>query len=183
MTERRAATRRRLLDAASAVVAERGFHAASGDAIADEAGYSVGAIYSNFGGKDDLFLAVFDEHLAWFESVVTDPAPGSSAVDALLAEEQQFLVFIEFWSYAVRSPKVKRRLAQRMGRLREHVRDLVDQRAREQGLELTADAGHVALLMLALVRGIAIERLADRKSVPDGLLAGALDAVVASATR
>src|SRR5829696_4871846 len=80
MTERRAATRRRLLDAAIAVVAERGFHAASVDAIAEEAGYSVGAIYSNFGGKDDLFLAVFDEHASWFESVLSDPTTEPSAI-------------------------------------------------------------------------------------------------------
>ena len=69
-TPRRAATQRKLTDAAIATVARRGFHAATVDAIADSAGYSVGAIYSNFGSKDELFLAVFDEHLAWFESVL-----------------------------------------------------------------------------------------------------------------
>src|SRR5215212_2721253 len=126
VTERRAATRRRLLDAAIAVVADRGFHAASVDAIAAEAGYSVGAIYSNFGGKDDLFLAVFDEHAEWFESVLSDPAADTGAVEALLAEERQFLVFISFWSYAVRTPKVRRRLAGRMARFREHVAKLVE---------------------------------------------------------
>src|SRR5215212_2268481 len=97
VTERRAATRRRLLDAAIAVVADRGFHAASVDAIAREAGYSVGAIYSNFGGKDDLFLAVFDEHAEWFEQVMADASAEATAIEALLAEEQQFLVFVSFW--------------------------------------------------------------------------------------
>ena len=183
ITERRAATRRRLLDAAIAVVAERGFHAASVDAIADEAGYSVGAIYSNFGSKDDLFLAVFDEHLAWFESVVDGPSTETDAIEALLAEARQFLVFVEFWSYAVRTPKVKRRLAQRMSRFRDHIRALAEQRAQAQGLELAADPDHVAVMALALFRGVAIERIADRGAVPDGLLAGALDALLATATR
>jgi AcrR family transcriptional regulator len=177
MSDRRAATRRRLLDAAIAVVAERGFHAASVDAIAAEAGYSVGAIYSNFGGKDDLFLAVFDEHAAWFESVLSDASAETSAIEALLKEEQQFLVFVSFWSYAVRSPKVKRRLAQRMARFRAHVAELIRQRAAAEGRELVADADQVALVALALFRGVALERAANRSAVPDGLLGGALDAL------
>src|SRR5829696_8495062 len=118
ISDRRAATRRRLLGAAIAVVAERGFHAASVDAIAAEAGFSVGAIYSNFGGKDDLFLAVFDEHAAWFKQVMSDANAETSAIEKLLGEEQQFLVFVSFWSYAVRAPKVRRRLATRMTRFR-----------------------------------------------------------------
>ena len=40
----------------------RGFHAASLDEIAEEAGYTKGAVYSNFAGKDDLFLALLAEH-------------------------------------------------------------------------------------------------------------------------
>jgi len=172
-----------VLDAAIAVVADRGFHAASVDAIAAEAGYSVGAIYSNFGGKDDLFLAVFDEHASWFESVLSEPTTEPSAIEALLADEKQFLVFVSFWSYAVRTPKTRRRLATRMARFREHVARLLEQRARQQGLELAAPPEQVATLALALFRGIAMERLADRESVPDGLLAGALDALTNSVTR
>jgi hypothetical protein len=70
-----------------------------------------------------------------------------------------------------------------MGRFRGHVRDLVEQRAEAQGLELAADPDQVAVMALALVRGIAIERLADRDAVPDGLLAGALDGLLALSTR
>jgi AcrR family transcriptional regulator len=183
ISDRRAATRRRLLDAATAVVAERGFHAASVDAIAAEAGYSVGAIYSNFGGKDDLFLAVFDEHAAWFEQVMADATAETSAFEALLVEEQQFLVFVSFWSYAVRTPKVRRRLAQRMARFREHIAGLVRQRAEEENRELVADADQIALVALALFRGVALERLANQGAVPEGLLASALTALFDSATR
>ena len=39
-------------------------------AIATKAGFSIGALYSNFAGKDDLFLAVYDAHAAWFEEVL-----------------------------------------------------------------------------------------------------------------
>jgi AcrR family transcriptional regulator len=182
-TERRAATQRRLLDAAIAVVADRGFHAASVDAIAAEAGYSVGAIYSNFGGKDDLFLAVFDEHATWFESVLADASAETSAIESLLADETQFLVFVSFWSYAVRTPKVRRRLASRMARFRRHVAELVERRAEAQGAELVGDPEQIATLALALFRGIALERLADPGAVPEGLLSGALDALAASSMR
>jgi AcrR family transcriptional regulator len=47
-----------LLEAAQRVFLRDGFHGASLDAIAEEAGYTTGAVYSNFRGKDDLFLAV-----------------------------------------------------------------------------------------------------------------------------
>src|SRR3981081_3886546 len=57
----RALTRRRLLDAGIAVFAERGFHGASIEEIADRAGFSSGAFYSNFESKEELFLALLDE--------------------------------------------------------------------------------------------------------------------------
>ena len=56
--ESQAQTRRRLLDAAAEVFAERGFGAAPLEEIAERAGYSRGAVYSNFEDKDDLFLAL-----------------------------------------------------------------------------------------------------------------------------
>src|SRR2546422_1443022 len=62
--EQRALTRTRLLEAAQRVFARRGFHAASVEEIAREAGATTGAIYSNFAGKEDLFLALFEEHVA-----------------------------------------------------------------------------------------------------------------------
>src|SRR2546428_7621329 len=62
--EQKALTRARLLDAATRVFARRGFHAASVEEIAREAGATTGAIYSNFDGKEDLFLALFEEHAA-----------------------------------------------------------------------------------------------------------------------
>ena len=54
--ERRLITRAQLLDAAERVFARGGLLGASVDAIALEAGYSTGAVYSNFKGKEDLFL-------------------------------------------------------------------------------------------------------------------------------
>jgi AcrR family transcriptional regulator len=57
-TRKRAQTVARLLDAAVAAIADKGFQRASLDEIAARAGLTKGAIYSNFGSKEDLFLAV-----------------------------------------------------------------------------------------------------------------------------
>ena len=54
----REVVRRRLLDAALQVFAEQGFASASLDQVAEAAGLTKGAIYSNFAGKDDLFFAM-----------------------------------------------------------------------------------------------------------------------------
>ena len=54
--EAKARTRRRLLDAAARTFARKGYAGASVEEIAEAAGYSIGALYSNFGGKEELFL-------------------------------------------------------------------------------------------------------------------------------
>ncbi len=57
---RRAQTRQYLLQAAAQVFAERGFHGASLDEVAAAAGFTKGAVYSNFKNKEDLFLALLE---------------------------------------------------------------------------------------------------------------------------
>src|SRR5689334_23549773 len=61
--ERKLQTRADLLLTARRLFEERGFHGASLDDIADEAGYTKGAVYSNFASKDELFLAVLGDHI------------------------------------------------------------------------------------------------------------------------
>lgn len=168
-------TRQRLIDAAIKVVAKRGFDAAPVDEIARAAGFSIGALYGNFGGKDDLFLAVYDAHVTWFEQALADVDvgdPGAALVASFArldekAARAQFLVFVEFWSYAVRRPKLRRELAQRMAALRTAVARAVGDRA---GLP----AETVALLLLATWRGLALERMADADAVDPALLGGVL---------
>jgi AcrR family transcriptional regulator len=61
-SERKERTRSELLAAARAVFLREGFHRAALEQIAEEAGFTKGAVYSNFRGKDDLFLALLEEH-------------------------------------------------------------------------------------------------------------------------
>src|SRR4051794_214870 len=58
---RKAQTRERLLDAAGGVFARRGYHRALLEEVAEEAGFSTGAVYSNFSGKEDLFLSLLED--------------------------------------------------------------------------------------------------------------------------
>src|SRR6266508_6818251 len=61
--EKREANRARILRAARTVFGARGFHAATIEEIAEEAGLSNGAIYYNFDSKGDLFLELLDERM------------------------------------------------------------------------------------------------------------------------
>lgn len=185
LSQRRARTRDRLVQAATDVVAAEGFYSASVVQIAARAGLSIGALYSNFAGKDDLLLAVFDGHVRWFQKRVTatleDPDLAGVAASWLRlrdSDSDQFLVFIEFWAYAVRRPKVRVQFAKRMAEMRAEIATAVQGRAQGRGSASPLPADIVALLTLALARGLALEKLVDADVVPDEavaqLLAGLL---------
>ena len=175
-TARRAATHERLVAAATRVVARHGFHAATVDQIADEAGFSVGALYSNFDGKDDLFFAVFDGHLRWYEERLEAASETEDTghvfrdwMDALMQEPEQLLIFIEFWAYAVRKPKLRRTFAARMAEIREAVAGALAERAQKSGNELALPPETLALVLLAIGRGLGLEKLADEDAVDDAV--------------
>src|SRR5437588_2291320 len=114
--EQKALTRRRLLEAADAVFARRGFHGASVEEIARQAGATTGALYSNFAGKEDLFLELFEESTAAqvreyseiFSEGTTLEAQARGGADRwmqiLRDRPGYFPLFIEFWAYASASP-------------------------------------------------------------------------------
>ena len=65
-------TQRALLDAARAVFAEQGFASASIADVVERAGSSVGSLYHHFGGKSELFLALYQEHQVAHEKVASE---------------------------------------------------------------------------------------------------------------
>lgn len=190
----RAATRERLLSAARRVFAARGFHAASVEEIASEAGHSTGALYSNFGGKEDLFLALMEHEIARevheIEAAVgqqaTIPERARGGAEQWMAfvrrEPELLLLFAEFWAYAVRDPQVRPQVARRMAEVRAMITRLILRAADEFDLELALPAEHLAIAVDALADGIARQKLADPAAVPDGLLGGALSLLFAAAT-
>src|SRR5262249_51184370 len=69
---RRAMTRQHLLEAAAIVFARDGFHGATLDDVASTAGFTKGAVYSNFKNKEDLFLELLDDRVTRQLAVVFD---------------------------------------------------------------------------------------------------------------
>ncbi len=188
--ERRLITRAQLLDAAERVFARDGLRGASVDTIALEAGYSTGAVYSNFKGKEDLFLTLLEERIDprlanVYEAVEAELAAGAPPLEAarrfvstLRGERDAFLLLIDFWSQAVRDPAAAERFAQRHARLRATVGRLLDAAIpeREPGVGLPSD--QLATTLIALANGFAIELLADPDAVPDDLFGHAIGALV-----
>jgi AcrR family transcriptional regulator len=175
-------TRRQLLDAAETVFARRGFHGASVEEIAREAGATTGALYSNFAGKEELFLALFEEALATdvrgyseaFEAGATPREKGRAAADrwmqVLRERPSYFPLFVEFWAYAVREPGMQERFAERLAALRMSNARLVEKGAADRGRSLPPQlAERLGLVVTALGNGLALEKLIDPDAVPDEL--------------
>lgn len=179
--EKKAETRRRLIDAAARVFALRGFHGAGVDEVAAEAGVTTGALYWHFRSKDDLFLALADERVARrvAEIGAVDRAEGQP-VDLAADIEQQFRAFIErepewpllyyeFWAYGARVPALREAFTERRRRVQRALADAIERRAGGLGVELPIPAEQVAIGMNALMNGLALERVGDDEAIPDGL--------------
>ncbi len=88
------ATQQRILDAATDVFAARGFAASTMADIVARSGASVGSIYHHFGGKKELFLAIFERLAAAIDQTVdaaTDQAGNDSAARTLEISARAYL--------------------------------------------------------------------------------------------
>jgi AcrR family transcriptional regulator len=190
--ERRAQTRQRLLDAAAEVLARRGFHAATLDDIADAAGYTKGAVYSNFTSKDGLFLALLDRHLDdQIAHVERLTATGShaklrtelrSASSKYMGSGSTFgLLMVEFWLYAARNDDAKAALASRYRRMRERLAAAIAENAGESTATVSRSPDEAATLMLALDAGLFLQSIIDPDAVTPELRARAIADVLDTA--
>jgi len=191
----RANTRERLLVAAREVFARAGFHGASVEEIASEAGFSTGALYSNFDGKEDLFLVLMqreiEEHASEIAAAVrarssmAERAAGGARqwMTMIEREPDALLLFMEFWAYGVRDAQVRPKVAARFAQMRAVLTQLIAEGARELDLELTIPAEQLAVVIDALADGIARQKLADPQAVPDELMGVALSLLLKSVTR
>jgi len=191
----KANTRERLLNAARTVFARGGYHGATVEQVASEAGFSTGALYSNFGGKEDLFLALMEREIDTYareisaaveaRHSVAERATGGARQWMMLIEREPelLLLFMEFWAYGVRDPAVRPRVAERFGRIRQLLTQLIADGLREFELELELPAEHLAVAIDALADGIARQKLTDPDSVPDELMGRVLSLLFAAVTR
>jgi AcrR family transcriptional regulator len=193
--EQQAQTRTRLIEAAAKVFARRGFQAASVEEIAEDAGYSHGAVYSNFDGKGELFLAVFEEYMAERvrELAETQAAlPGDAPLEAraraladqwmdrLAGDRDSLALHVEFIAHADRNPELARRFGSRSAAMRQAVSRYITQYQQEAGAELAMPADDLALVLRALGIGLAIEWLVSPDAVRHGLYGDVVELLVSS---
>jgi AcrR family transcriptional regulator len=181
--EKKARTRAQLIDAAAAVFARRGLVAASLDEVAEEAGLTKGAVYSNFDSKEDLFQAVIDERLnepMRHGAEVIDSSVGTTEehamagarvfVDVVQQEREVFLLSLEFNIHVARHPELAPAYVARSREQLAQVVELIHERSTAFGSSLPLPADQMAIAVEALSKGIALQKLVDPDSVPDDLL-------------
>jgi AcrR family transcriptional regulator len=188
--ERQRQTREQLLAAASAVFARRGYHVASVEEIAAEAGFSTGAVYSNFAGKQELFLALADrevaERIAELDALAESvEAGGDAAAEAgrrfreLLERDRDWpLLFYEFWSFGVRNARIQEQFATRRAAVEEALAQTLERMALQLGFQLRFPAPVLAKAVGAALNGLAFERAADPGAIPDAVFAEFVVAVL-----
>jgi AcrR family transcriptional regulator len=184
--ERKADTRERLLASALVEFAREGFGGASVEEIAEEAGFSTGAVYSAFGGKQELFFAVLDRCLEEERSELGEifgreepleariSAVGRWKPGPLESEEQWRKLATEFWLHAVRDPRARELLAERQRRQRAAAAQLLEGTYRERGRRPPVDAGLLADAVIGMQIGMAMRAIVDPEAVPDGSYARVL---------
>jgi AcrR family transcriptional regulator len=183
--KRREQTRSHLLHAAGEVFARRGYHGASLDEVAAEAGFSKGAVYSNFESKEDLFLALVNERseqlVRQFGAAAEGHRTGAALIEALSSvyvglgsEEREWVLWTEFSLYALRNPELRKKLVTDGRAGRELVIELVEQHCREAGVTPPLPAESIGTIYIALFRGLWEQRVLDPETVPDHLFASAV---------
>jgi AcrR family transcriptional regulator len=187
-SERKAATRARLLEAAARVYARSGFAGATLDQVAAEAGFTKGAVYGHFGSKEKLLLALLQEHLAaqiaeqleLFNRVRGDrelptwerPIAGSDSwMRSMQEDPDPFRLFVELWSYAQRDEQLRVRLAAGLGALRMTFARFAAESDVDAGVEGSAEEQQqFANVLVGLILGLGLLKLADPEAVSERLL-------------
>jgi AcrR family transcriptional regulator len=181
-----------LLSAALRVFARRGYREAGVDEIAAEAGYSKGALYWHFSGKEELLVTLLEERVdkpmrERFALLASAPPERDMSVEATRAFAQQLdgerealLLEREYWSLAIRDPELRARYAERQEELRRDLAVAMEARARHLGTpDLTMPAEEVARIVMSIIGGLAVDELIEPGSVRPELLGEALAVVYA----
>jgi len=187
---RREDVRTDVLAAAREVFAESGYHRASLEAIARRAGFSKGAVYSNFESKDDLFLALLEpeaDQMADLLSEIVEPsgdldadlAALAGAIDALTVSTPANLLFAEFRAHAARDHELAGRLAGIRSAMVAQMGERLVIELHRVGAELIVPPRDAATLLLAVINGLALEHVGvDGQAVAADSLAHLLRGLV-----
>jgi AcrR family transcriptional regulator len=176
--ERQRQTRDRLVEVATQMFLAVGYAGTSLDKVAVEAGFSKGAVYSNFAGKEELCMAVLDtihaEKIRLVQAVFTEQTSLDARLKSFvewsrsgLGEPQWTALEVEFAAVARHNPWVASELVKRHREVRRMIGQLISATIQEADLETTIPVEHVATALLALGVGLGGLRALDPKIDPD----------------
>jgi AcrR family transcriptional regulator len=160
----------------------RGYHGATLEQIADEAGFSKGVVYSQFESKSDLFMSLLDERIAERareNAEVAEGLSGASGLAALLdhivrvgrSEPEWGLLVIEFRVHAARDPELNRRYAAAHARTIAGGAEVVAAVYERAGEEPPFPPRQLAEIALAIGAGAQLEQAADPDALQGPLVA------------
>jgi AcrR family transcriptional regulator len=171
-------TREKLFEAAARVFEEQGIGGASIEAIAAAAGFSRGAFYSNFRSKDELIIAMLEDHVAQsirrsLDLLARHKNP-ADFIDALrnVDRSQQDplgrspLLHMEMILFVARAEKRRPELAKRLRARRKLTTDIVEATSKNSGRNPALNPTWTGAILLALEDGFRLHRLIDPETTP-----------------
>lgn len=182
--EKREETRRALIESAASCFARVGFEATAIDMIAEEAGFSRGAFYSNFSTKDEVFLILLKEHLE-AELKTLEPALAKvQSPDDLVSrtqhryrnlgkDEDWCLLFSEFQLYVMRNGAEAAAFKKLFDEYRLKLGEMIGECCERIGMKLDITPYEYAVSQLAIAHGLSLQRLSN-PTIRSSLAADAL---------
>lgn len=172
-------TRNVLLHAAEEVFARKGFDGAALEDIAEVGGYTRGAIYSHFGSKAELFLAVIERQRQQFLDGFADVIANFHRLEDLDADELgdrwRDLVAVEgsdraalgseYTLFLLRNPEARARVAEQREETVRALADYISKGAARLGGRLNIPALDLARVVLAANDGVTLDSLLDEQAV------------------
>jgi AcrR family transcriptional regulator len=170
-------TRNLLLDAAEEVFARKGLLGAALDDIADAAGYTRGAIYSHFGAKEELFLAVIERQRQRFLDGFTDTIESFHRISDIDLDElanrwremssgtDRAALGYEFTLFLLRNPEARERLAEQRLETVRSLGNFISKNIARLGATLEIPAETLARVILAVNDGITLGSHLDEEDL------------------
>jgi AcrR family transcriptional regulator len=173
--QQQAITRERLLAAAESVFSRLGYGGTSVDLIAAEAGYSKGAVYSNFPNKEAIFLELLqlymergNAELERLLKVKPENLPGAVTewLKTMHAEGDCPLLVMELQLHARRSPDFAKRYYELQGQQAKTLARIVRTFFDITGATMPIHALDLANSLTALAHGLSLQRPVAKSGVP-----------------
>jgi AcrR family transcriptional regulator len=181
-------TRQRLLEAAVEVFINQGIGAASIDHIAAAAGFSRGAVYSNFADKDELVMELLrqmtESSIAELDQILVDHPEADDYIRAIQASlvapvrsgwNHHPVLATELTLWALRIPRAQAMLRDRLDRTQEAVWRALEQNTTQRGLAPASNRKMIAAMIEAMDDGFSLHALIDPSRDPVEAFSVALD--------